>query len=124
MAEYSDPRDYRGEVRKRNELRREARLPLLDEAAEIARLRQLDLDTAYANFFAHMMVPHNVRWERPPSSWSESMARIGLQRRAEERIKPEVEQKWEEIVRAGRWSEWLKRSDARPLSTTVWASSE
>jgi hypothetical protein len=39
------PRDYEAEVRQRNELRREAQLPLLDVAAELARLQQLDLGT-------------------------------------------------------------------------------
>jgi hypothetical protein len=39
----NDPRDYVGLVSKRNELRREARLPLLDVEAETARLRRLDL---------------------------------------------------------------------------------
>ena len=61
----TDPRDYIGVVFERNELRREARLPLLDMEAETARLRQLDLNAAYANFFAHLMVPHNVKWDRP-----------------------------------------------------------
>ena len=46
----NDPRDYFNEVQKRNELRREARLPLLDVEAETARLRQFDLNAAYANF--------------------------------------------------------------------------
>ena len=63
----NDPRDYFGEVRKRNELRREARLPLLDMETETARPRRLDLGAAYANFFAHLMVPHNVKWDRPPT---------------------------------------------------------
>jgi hypothetical protein len=116
----NDPRDYFGEVQKRNELRREARLPLLDVEAETARLRRLDLGAAYANFFAHLMVPHNVKWDRPPTSWSESMGRMGPQRRAEERIKPEVDRKWAAVLEAGTWSEWLNRSDARPISTTVW----
>jgi hypothetical protein len=93
----SDPRDYIGAVLRRNELRREARLPLLDVEAETARLRRLDLGAAYANFFAHLMVPHNVKWDRPPSSWSESMGRMGPQRRAEERIRPEVDRRWVEV---------------------------
>jgi hypothetical protein len=120
MAPSSDPRDYLGEVRKRNELRREARLPLLDETGEADRLRQLDVGAAFANFFAHLMLPHNIRWDRPPSSWSESMGRIGPQRRAEDRMRPEVDRQWAAILEAGTWSEWLHRSDARPLSSTVW----
>ena len=48
MASRSDcARDYEGEIRQRNELRREAQLPLLDVEAEVARLQQLDLGTAY-----------------------------------------------------------------------------
>jgi hypothetical protein len=117
----TDPRDYIGVVFERNELRREARLPLLDMEAETARLRQLDLNAAYANFFAHLMVPHNVKWDRPPTSWSESMGRIGPQRRAEEKMKPEVDRKWAEVLERGTWSEWLGRSDVRPISSTVWA---
>jgi hypothetical protein len=50
-------RDYEAEVRKRNELRREARLPLLDIGVESARLEELYLDTAYGNFFAHAIKP-------------------------------------------------------------------
>src|SRR5215207_1479282 len=99
MARYpNDARDYFGEVRKRHELRREARLPLLDVEAEDARLRQLDLNAAYANLFAHLMEPHNVKWDRPPTSWSESMGRIGPQRRAEKKMKPEVDRKWAEVL--------------------------
>jgi hypothetical protein len=48
------------------------------------------------------------------------MGRMGPQRRAEERIKPEVDRKWAAVLEAGTWSEWLNRSDARPISTTVW----
>jgi hypothetical protein len=105
------PRDYEAEVRQRNDLRREAQLPLLDVEAEAARLRQLDLGTAYENFFAHEMTPYKVRWDRPPTSWSESMARMGPQCRAEERMAPEIDRKWAEVVRAGTWAEWLDRSD-------------
>ena len=121
MARYpNDARDYFGEVRKRHELRREARLPLLDVEAEGARLRQLDLNAAYANLFAHLMEPHNVKWDRPPTSWSESMGRIGPQRRAEKKMKPEVDRKWAEVLQAGTWSEWLDRSNVQPISSTVW----
>ena len=60
----NDTRDYVGAVLKRNELRREACLPLLDVEAETARLRRLDLGAAYVNFFAHLMVPHNVEWNK------------------------------------------------------------
>jgi hypothetical protein len=116
----NDPRDYVGAVFKRNELRREARLPLLDVEAETVRLRHLDLGAAYANFFAHLMVPYNVKWDRPPTSWSESMGRIGRQRRAEEKMKPEVDRRWAEVLERGTWSEWLHRSDAQPTSSTVW----
>ena len=112
MASSSDSaRDYEGDVRQRNELRREAQLPLLDLEAEVARLRQLDLDTAYENFFAHKMTPHKVRWDRLPTSWSESMGRMGAERPAEERMGPEIDRKWVEIVRAGTWAEWLDRAD-------------
>ena len=117
----NDPRDYFGVVSKRNALRREARLPLLDVEAETARLRRLDLGAAYANFFAHLMVPYNVKWDRPPTSWSESMGRMGPQRRAEARMKPEVDRKWAEVLERGTWSEWLHRSNAQPISSTVWA---
>jgi hypothetical protein len=120
----NDPRDYFGEVRKRNELRREARLPLLDMEAETARLRRLDLGAAYANFFAHLMVPHNVKWDRPPTSWLESMGRMGPQRRAEEKMKPEVDRQWAAVLEAGTWSEWLDRSDVQPISSTVWTSKD
>ena len=106
-----DPRDYEAEVRERNDVRHKAQLPLLDAKAEAARLRQLDLDTAYENFFAHEMTPHIVRWARPPTSWAESMARMGAERRAEERMGPEIDRKWAEIVRAGTWAKWLHRSD-------------
>ena len=114
------PRDYEAEVRQRNELRREAQLPLLDVEAEVARLQQLDLGTAYENFFAHEMTPHIVRWDRPPTSWAESMARMGAERRAEERMGPEIDRKWAEVVQAGTWAEWLDRSNAEPASFSVW----
>jgi hypothetical protein len=120
----NDPRDYFGEVQKRNALRREARLPLLDEEVETARLRRLDLGAAYANFSAHLMVPYNVKWDRPPTSWSESMGRMGPQRRAEEKMKPEVDRKWAEVLDAGTWSEWLHRSNVQPISSTVWMSKD
>ena len=93
---------------------------LLDLEAETARLRRLDLGAAYANFFAHLMVPHNVKWDRPPTSWSESMGRMGPQRRAEERMKPEVDRKWAEVLDRGTWGEWLDRSNVQPISSTVW----
>jgi hypothetical protein len=115
-AHPNDPRDCFGEVQKRNELRREARLPLLDLEAETARLRRLDLGAAYANFFAHLMVPHNVKWDRPPTSWSESMGRMGPQRRAEERMKPEVDRKW---ARLGSHS--LTRLPQRRSSRSSWS---
>ena len=121
MASSSDcARDYEGDVRQRNELRREAQLPLLDLEAEVARLQQLDLDTAYENFFAHEMMPHNVRWDRPPASWAESMGRMGAERRAEERMAPEIDRKWAEIVRAGTWVEWLEGTKVEPASFSVW----
>ena len=112
--------DYESEVRKRNEIRREAHLPLLNEEAEVARLKQLDLDTAFANFFAHEMEPYNVKWDRPPTSWSESMARMGAQSRAEAKMRPEVDRKRAEILQNGTWVEWLDRSDAQPVSSSVW----
>jgi hypothetical protein len=105
------PGDYEGEVRQRNDLRRQAQLSLLDLEAEVARLQQLDLDTAYENFFAHEMTPYKVRWDRPPTSWAESRGRMGAERRAEEAMAPEIDRKWAKIVQAGTWVEWLHRSD-------------
>jgi hypothetical protein len=75
---------------------------------------------AYTNFFAHQMAGHAVKWDRPPTSWSESMARMGAERRAEEAMAPEIDRLWDEIVQAGTWSEWLERSDAEPVSFQVW----
>ena len=113
-------RDYEAEVRQRNDLRREAQLPLLDVEAEATRLRQLDLGTAYENFFAHEMTPHIVRWDRPPTSWAESRGRMAGERRAEEAMAPEIDRKWAEIVQAGTWVEWLKGTKAEPASFSVW----
>jgi hypothetical protein len=48
------------------------------------------------------------------------MGRMGPQRRAEERIKPEVDRKWAEILETRRWGEWLDRPDVQPISSTVW----
>jgi hypothetical protein len=48
------------------------------------------------------------------------MGRMGPQRRAEERIKPEVDRKWASVLEAGTWSEWLHRSNVQPISSTVW----
>ena len=39
------------------------------------------------------------------------MGRMGAERRAEERMAPEIDRKWAEIVRAGTWAEWLDRAD-------------
>jgi hypothetical protein len=113
-------RDYEGDVRQRNEVRHKAQLPLLDVEAEAARLRQLDLDRAYENFFAHEMTPYKVRWDRPPTSWAESMGRMGAERRAEERMAPEIDRKWAEVVQAGTWVEWLEETKAEPASFSVW----
>ena len=121
MASRSDSaRDYEGDVRQRNELRREAQLPLLDLEAEVVRLRQLDLDRAFENFFAHEMTPHTVRWDRLPTSWAESMGRMAGERRAEEAMAPEIDRKWAEIVQAGTWAEWLEGTKAEPASFSVW----
>jgi hypothetical protein len=87
---------------------------------EVIRLKQIDLDTAYESFFAHKMTPHIARWDRPPTSWAESMGRMGAERRAEEAMAPEIDRKWVEIVRTGAWAEWLDRSDAEPASFSVW----
>jgi hypothetical protein len=46
--------------------------------------------------------------------------RMGAERRAEERMAPEIDRKWAEIVRAGTWAEWINRSDAVPASFSVW----
>jgi hypothetical protein len=46
------------------------------------------------------------------------MGRIGSQR--QERIKPEVDRKWAEVLERGTWSEWLDRSNVQPISSTVW----
>jgi hypothetical protein len=66
------------------------------------------------------MTPHKVRWDRPAASWAESMGRMGAERRAEEAIAPEINRRWEEIVEAGTWAEWLGQSDAEPASLQVW----
>ncbi len=113
-------RDYEAEVRRRDELRREARLPLLDVEAEAARLEEIDLDTAYGNFFAHQMVGHAVQWDQPTTSMMTALARMGQERRAEEAMAPEIDRRWAEVVEAGTWAEWLDRSDAEPVSFQVW----
>ena len=66
------------------------------------------------------MTPHNVAWDRSPKCWAESMGRMGPQRRAEERMAPEIDQKWAEIVKAGTWAEWLHRFRAEPPSFSLW----
>jgi hypothetical protein len=113
-------RDYEVEMRKRNELRGEARLPLLDVGAEAARLEEIDLETAYANFFAHQMVGHAARWDQPTTSMMTALTRMGQERRAEEALAPEINRRWAEVVEAGTWVEWLDRTDAEPVSFQVW----
>ncbi len=45
---------------------------------------------------------------------------MGAERRAEERMAPEIDQKWAEIVQAGTWAEWLEGTKAEPASFSVW----
>jgi hypothetical protein len=48
------------------------------------------------------------------------MGRMGPQRRAEEKMKPEVDRQSAGVLEAGTWSEWLDRSNVQPISSTVW----
>jgi hypothetical protein len=75
-------------INERNQLRTEAGLPLLDAAAEDARLAAIQQDAAFERYFREHRHRFAHRWADPNQGW---LSRAGLWTQARRQLRLEFE---------------------------------
>ena len=104
-----DIHDFVKELEAKNETRRSSGLPLYDLEKEKTLFIEREKAKAYQNFLRAEMRPYMndwTLWPNPSTSWSESMARQGRFLKLQAQVKPNVDQRWAEMLQIGTWINW------------------